>query len=287
MPASSAGAERGPRTDPMSTFRAFFLLFALCTPALATETLITKRKSTDAITLKGQEAPAQTQTELTWVGKDRMRVDLGAWSTIVRMDQKKLYQIHHDTQSYSVVDLPYDAKRYMTPAQAKALDKALEKVTVTVTPTSETRKFKEWTATKYVMNMTPPKGGSFTEEIWAVGDVGIDTAAWFEMWGTRMSLQPIGALMAAEQKKIIGLPVFVERSQTQGTVTSTARDEVLSIECKEAPEGTFEVPKDYKERPFDLADASMKVRPPVEAEIVPIPPPGKSSDGTPPVPVPK
>jgi hypothetical protein len=275
------------RDHAMKTLSVLVVACVLAVPAWATETLITKRKITDTITAKGMEKPLEIQTELTWLGKDRLRVDVGNWTTLVRSDLGKLYQINHDAKSYSVVDLPFDLKKYITPEEAKKAEDAVAKVTVTVTPTTETKKIKDWNATKYVMTLNVPKRGVFTEQIWAVNDVGFDTKAWFEMMSVRMSLQPVGALMAAEQKKIVGMPVFIERSQVLGKNSFTGRDEVLSIECKEAPAGTFDLPKDYKEKPFELIDASMKVRPPVEVELVPVKPDPPPDKQPPPAPPPK
>lgn len=245
---------------------------ALASPVLASETLITKQKTTDAVTIPGQEKPAETQTELTWIGKDKLRVDLGVWTTIVRRDQGKLYQLNNETKAYSVVELPVDLSSYLTPPQKKALDRTIDQVEVTVTPTSETRKFENWNATKYVLSMTVPRRGTFTEEIWAANDVGFDTSAWTDMWSARMQLQPVGGLMAKEQKKIVGFPVFVERKQALEGRLYGGRDQVLSIESKDAPEGTFDVPKDYVARAFDLEQGAMREPPPVKVELLPVPP---------------
>jgi hypothetical protein len=274
----------------MKTLATLAVMCTLGVPALASETLITKRKITDTITVKGMEKPLEIQTELTWLGKERMRVDLGSWSTIVRSDRKKLYQINHEARSYSVVDLPVDLKKYLSPEDAKKADEAAAQVTVAIAPGVESRKFKDWTATKSTMTMTVPRRGTFTEQIWTASDVGFDTSAWFEMASARMSLQPIGALMATEQKKLAGFPIFIERTQVIGKNSFTGRDEVLSIECKDAPEGTFEVPKDYTEKPYELIDGAMKVKPPVEVEVMPVnplpglPPPKPPTPPTPPTP---
>lgn len=277
--------EPSERSDEMKILATLLCLCVLPLPALASETLITKRKTVDAITVPGQEKPEQVQTELTWLGKDRLRVDLGSWTTLVRRDQYKLYQINHETRTYSVVDLPVHLDQYVPEKQKKFLEKAISEVTVTVTPTTETRKFHDWTATKYVLSMTVPKRGTFTEEIWAANEVGFDASACFALWSARMQLQPIGALMAAQEKSIVGFPVFVERAQMQEGNTFRGRDEVLSIEKKDAPEGTFDLPKDYTEKPFDLADGAMKLRPAVETEISTIPF-GEKKDGEPVPPVP-
>jgi hypothetical protein len=182
--------------------------------------------------------------------------------------------------------LPIDLNKYIKPEDAKKAEETLALVKVSITPTTETKKVKDWTATKYVMTLEVPRRGTFTEHIWAATDVGFDTKAWFDLLSFRTSLQPVGAMMVAEQKKIVGLPVAVERTQKLGQNTFTGRDEVLSIESKDAPAGTFDLPKDYTEKPFDLVDGAMKVRPPVEVEVIPVKPGSGENPPAPPPPAP-
>ncbi|MBL8857634.1 MAG: DUF4412 domain-containing protein [Planctomycetes bacterium] len=262
----------------------FTCMAALSLPAFPADTVVTKAKHTDAITVPGSEKPAEVETEVTWVGMDRMRVDVSGWTTIVRWDTKKIYQINHAARSYSVVDVPTDLKKYMSTTQAKYLEESTAQVTITVVRTAETRKVKDWDANKYVLTMTLPKGGSFTESIWVTKDLGLDTSVWMQMWGARMSLMSIGALMAKETLKIPGIPVLVERSQKIGENTYTGRDEVVSVECKDAPEGHYEPPQDYTIKPFELSDGAMRTPPPVDVELVPIKPtpPVKDPVGPPP-----
>ena len=61
----------------------FALVAALATPALAADMKITTTKHTDASMMMGQEIPAQDSTEITWIAKDKMRMESGDTVTIV------------------------------------------------------------------------------------------------------------------------------------------------------------------------------------------------------------
>ena len=64
-------------------------------------------------------------------------------------------------------------------------------------------------------------------------------------------MMPGGAAMATEMKKVEGLPILVERTQTMGPMETKSSDEVTAVASKDAPEGAYDVPKDYAEKPFD------------------------------------
>jgi hypothetical protein len=66
-----------------------------------------------------------------------------------------------------------------------------------------------------------------------------------------MSIAPGGASMATEMKKIEGLPVLIERTQTVMGQTLKSSEQVTAVTSKDAPEGTYDAPKDYTEKPFD------------------------------------
>jgi hypothetical protein len=67
--------------------------------------------------------------------------------------------------------------------------------------------------------------------------------------------------MAAEMKKVDGIPVLTERTRSMMGSDAKSRDEVLSIEQKEPPEGHYDVPAGFTEKPFDpMADSGMGPR---------------------------
>jgi hypothetical protein len=245
-------------------FAANVLLVALLSaPAFCADLVITKAKHSDAVKMGGQEQPATDTTEITWMAKDRMRNEEGDRVTIVRADLKKMYLLDTKAKTVSTIDLPFDMKKYMPPDMAPMVEQMMGQMKVTVTPTTETKKIKEWNAVKYTMTTTLPMGGALTQEIWATKDVELDRAAFQELSGAMMSTGMGGAAMAAEHKKIEGLPVLTERTQTMMGMSFKSREEITSIEKKDAPEGLYEVPKGYTEKPFDpMSEENMGGRGP-------------------------
>lgn len=230
----------------------------LCAPALCADLVITKSKHSDATKMMGKEQPAKDTTEVTWIAKDRMRIEEGDSVTIVRADLKKMYVLDLKAKTASTIELPFDMKKYVPAEYAGMMEQMTSQMKVTVTPTTETRKIKEWNATKYTMTMTTPMGGGFTQDIWATKDVQLDAAAFAEMSASFMSVGMGGAAIAAEYKKIEGFAVLTERTQTMMGQSSKSREEVTAVEKKDAPEGNYDVPKDFTEKPFDpMAGAGM------------------------------
>ncbi|HTF90895.1 MAG TPA: DUF4412 domain-containing protein [Planctomycetota bacterium] len=229
------------------------LVAILSAPAFCADVVITKSKHSDAMKMPGNEQPAKDTTETTWIGKDRMRIEDGDQVTIIRADQKKMYMLDMKAKTASTIDLPFDLKKYIPAEQAEMMEPFMSQIKVTITPSTETKKIKEWTATKYTMTQTMPMpmGGGITQEIWATKDVQADTAALNDLFATAMSTGMGGAAMANEYKKIQGFPVLVERTQSMMGQSFKSREEVKSIETKDAPEGSYDVPKDFTAKPFD------------------------------------
>jgi hypothetical protein len=228
-----------------------FAVLLLALPALAQDVVVTKKKHSDAMKMPGHEVPASDTTEVTWIGKDRMRTEEGTDVTLVRLDQKKLYQIDLAAKTYTAIDLPFDLAKYVPAEMAPML--AHMKPKVTVTPTTETKQVLDWTATKYTVQMSMPMGGGGTQEIWVAKDVGVDLAAWREMSTAVLASNPMVGGMADELKKIDGFTVLMERTM-MGAKTTEA---VVSLEKKEAPAGHYDLPEGLTEKPFDPMGESM------------------------------
>jgi hypothetical protein len=231
------------------------LIVALASPALCADLVITQTKHTDASKSPGgRDQPAKDVTSTIWLGKDRMRIEDGEQTIIVRADQKKLYMLDAKAKTASVIDLPFDMKKYVPPEAAPMFESMMAGMKATLTPTTETKKIGEWNATKYTLTYTRPMGPagdmSTTEEIWATKDVAVDRAAWNEMSSSMWSFVG-GPAMAEEMKKIEGLPILVERTQTMMGSTTKSKDTVTSVASKDAPEGAYEVPKDFTQKPFN------------------------------------
>lgn len=229
----------------------FALLLTLSGPTLASDLVVTREKHTDAATIMGQAQPAQDSTEVLWIGKDHMRVEEGTKVTIVRADLKKMYILDTEAKTSTTLDLPMDLMKYMPAEIAPRMKEMMDQMKVTVTPTTETKKVKDWNATRYTMTMTLPMGATMTQETWVTTEIAGDQAGWQEMYGAMMSANPAGAGMAAEMKKLAGFPVLTERTQTVMSSEVKSREAVVSVEHKEPAAGLYDVPAGYTEKAFD------------------------------------
>lgn len=230
---------------------------ALSTPVLAADYVLTKKKHTDAMSFGPQETPAVDSTEVTWIAKDMMRSDEGDKSTIIRLDLKKMYVVDHKAKTVSTIDMPMDMKKYFPPEMAPMIEQVLSSMKVTVTPSTETKKIQTWNTTKYTMTLSMMMGG-ITQEMWTTKDIQLAGTGWNEMTTAMLSMRMGGEAMAAEMKKVEGVPVLVERVQKVGPGEVKSREEIVSVEQKEPAKGWYELPKDYVEKPFDpMAENGM------------------------------
>ena len=218
---------------------------ALATPILGQDIVVTKQKHSDAMKMPGHEEPAKDTTEVTWIGKDRMRTDEGNEVTIVRLDLKKLYRIDTAAKTYTAIDLPFDMAKYVPAEYAPMLAHMQPKITLT--PTTETKQIKDWNATKYTLQITMGMGGGGTQEMWVAKDVGVDLTTWREMASAMFATNPMMGGMADQMKKVDGFTVLTERTMMGAKSTEA----VVSIEKKEAPAGHYDLPAGLTEKPFD------------------------------------
>lgn len=226
----------------------------LVVPTFA-DTLVTSKTHSDPF--MGQ--PAKDETSTTWIAKDRMsRVGEDA-SFIIRLDQKKLYMIDHSDKTYAVVDLPIDLGKYF-PAEMQAQIGAMMqqmKMTATVTPTDETKKINQWMARRHAVAISNAMGMKIDIDMWVAKDVDIDMSAYkdmvINMQGLQMGFEDVSKAMAA----IDGMTVLSETTMNMMGQTMKSREEVVSIEKKAAPAGTYDVPAGYKEETFNPMKAAQ------------------------------
>lgn len=226
------------------------LFAATSAPLSASDLVITKDKHTDAGSVMGQDQPAKDTREVTWVGTDRLRVEEGTTVTILRSDLKKIYFLDTAAKTVSTLELPFDVKKYVPAEMAPMMEQMTSQVKVTVTPTTETRQIQAWSTTKYTLTMTMPMG-SMSSDLWVTKDVAADRPSLRALHAELMAASPMGAGIAAEMKKMDGLPILTERVQKMMNSSIKSTETVISIEEKEPVAGLYEVPEGYTEKPYD------------------------------------
>ena len=224
--------------------------------AASADIKIVKMEHTDGFSAMGRTTPPIDQEKVTWIGTDRMRIDSGGKSTIIRLDKKKLYVLNHDEKTYNIMELPVDLAQFMPPGMAEQMI-AMMTFEVTVTPTDETKMVSEWKARRFDVSMTS-KMATISMTMWATQDVEFDQEAYYAMYEHLNSMSPGLEKMAKEMSKVDGLVIEEEGVTTMtimGNTTIKKSQKATSIEDLAPPEGTYEPPAEYTEQPFDFMKA--------------------------------
>jgi hypothetical protein len=211
---------------------------------LTADVYVKQLNHTDAINMMGQEQPATDDIMHLWFAKNKMAMHGVEQSFIYDMDAGKVYMLYHDQKAYVEMDLPLDISKYV-PEEAAPMLKMMGDIVVTVKPTGEKQKVKEWDCegfdvTMQVMMMT------FRMKIWSSKDVPIE---WGDYVDKVMQMSnpamPLGEKAIAEFKKIEGYPIRTEMTMNMMGNDIKSYQEVLEITKKSAPAGTYSLPEGY------------------------------------------
>lgn len=239
----------------MTNVRALGVLAVLAlTPAVRADHLLMRKMHVDGYQAGDKTVPGSDSTHAIWLGKDRVRIESDENTLIVRMDQSKVYVLDPKAKTASTIELPFDMKKYVPPEMASMVDqmKGMMSMSATVTPSDETKKVGSWNAKKYAVTIKGPQGPVTTEDRWVTKDItGIDVTVYRDMMNKMFVMMPGGEQIAEEMKKIDGIVVLTERTRTRGGNSVKSTEELTSVESKDAPAGTYDIPADYTEKPFD------------------------------------
>jgi len=154
------------------------------------------------------------------------------------------------------LELPVDLEQFMPPGMAEQM-LAMMTFEVTVTPTDEEKMIGEWKARRFDVSMTS-KMATISMIMWATQDVEFDQEAYFAMYEHLNSMSPGLDKMAKEMSKLDGLVIEEEGVTTMtimGNTTIKKSQKTTSIEDLSPPEGAYEPPADYTEKPYDFMKA--------------------------------
>jgi hypothetical protein len=242
-------------------FGLFFVLVCFVVPlAVQADVYIKQKNHTDEMKIMGQTQPASDEMFVTWMGKDKARLDHGEdTSIIVRLDKKMIYMINHAEMKYG--EMPFNETSDILTAAVSGSDLSDEEKAqaqkmmkgfasmmqpkVTVKETGEAQKIKNWNCKKYIMTMEM-MGTKSTSEIWATEDIKIDYELYKTLGLSMMPKTPGLDKMLEEMKKIKGLTVLSTGTTSVMGTDVKSTQELLEVSEKSAPAGTYEVPEGYK-----------------------------------------
>lgn len=223
---------------------------------VSADTKIVQDVHQDALTVMGQSQPAVDNQRIIWLGDNRLRVDEGDSTFIVRADSGVLYMVNHAEKTFSTVEVPVDAEALLPPGVAEQM-RSMMQLQVEITPTDETKKVGDWTARRWNMSMKTPMV-SVESTLWATQDLDVDRAAYDRLFHQIVSLQPGTEGLIEKLRAIEGFVVeqeSVTKMQGAGDASMTRTEKTVSAESLEPPDGTYEPPADYSKRDFDLMSA--------------------------------
>lgn len=222
------------------------VLLVLFTAAFASADYYIKQNvHTDAFSMMGQSQPAKDEVNHMWIGKNKMAMHGEEQSFIVDGEKNIAYMINHATKTYVEMEIPLDMSKYL-PEQFMQM---MGGITVTVKPTGETQKIKEWTCSGYdvAMNMMMFK---MNMKIWATKDVPFDWKTFQNQMFSQMAKATMRLTDEAVQEfmKIEGYQIKSEVTMNMMGADMKVVQEVAEITKKDAPEGTYIAPADYKKQ---------------------------------------
>lgn len=203
---------------------------------------------TDAMEIMGQKQEAKDEIIEQWIG-DNIYTNITSKQTmIIDMSKKMVYILLHGTKSYVETSLPLDMKKLLPEQAAQML--SMMKLTLKVTPTTETKVINKWKCVGYDMDMSMMMM-SMKSRIWVTKDVPFDWKNFQNKFGIEsfkatMASMQIGDEVIEEMKKIQGFQVKTEMTMTIMGQSVKITSDVLEIAKKSPPANVYTIPADYK-----------------------------------------
>jgi hypothetical protein len=244
------------RSSGVALVLLLFVLGLAAAPARA-DIYMKQKTHTGAFTMMGQSQPEKDETNIVWLGENKVRVDNGnGQSTLLLGDKGLIYVIDNNKKTYT--EMPLDMGKAMNEAMAgqgerggKAAEmmKGMMKgmmggMSVTVTDAGETKKIGAWNCRKYLVAMKMPMGET-NSETWATEDIKIDAKLYFTAVNAMMASMPGFQDMLKEMQKVKGVVAYQStKAKMRGSEVASTM-ELLECADKGAPAGTYDLPAGY------------------------------------------
>ena len=239
-----------------------FVTCAVTSLVLQADVFIKQKNHTDGFSMMGQSQPAKDDVFVTWMGKNKARLDSGEdTSIIILLDKNVMYLVNHAKMSYTEMEIGGKSDILTSAlsgadmsdeeqAQAKKMMQSFSqmmKPSISVTETGESQKIKGWNCKKYNLKMSM-MGTTSNAETWATEDIKID----YELY-RNLSLSLMGQMtgiedMLKEMEKIKGIVVLQESTMSMMGTDVKSSQELLEVSDKPAPAGTYTVPEGYNKQ---------------------------------------
>jgi len=216
-------------------------------------------RHTDAHQIMGQQMPAETDTTEMWFSDQAARIDTGDGNCVILQAEKNtVYMIDNQDKTYveirlegqGLLEAMMPAGESEEDAEAAAMMKQmaasmLANTQVTVTPTEERKKIRDWDARKYMIDLKLPMGTA-SSEVWASKDIKVNARLFQKLSMAMSGMMADVEKMMKEMEKIEGMEVYNATVIEMMGNKIKSTQEIIEYTQKPAPAGAYELPAGYK-----------------------------------------
>ncbi len=233
------------------------VLVLVATLALGADVYVKTKTHTDAMSVMGQNTPAQDGVTEQWIGDGKFASLGGDQGFIIDLKKNMGYIINAKAKTYVETPLPLDMSKLLPPEAAAFA--GMMKMSATVTPTAEKKMIGSWNCVGYDVNLSMTMF-AMKMKVWASTNVPFDVDAFnAKIWGNLMK----GQMMMDETsvKEFAKIKGFQIMSETTGDIMGAkmrSTQEVVEITKKDAPAGIYSVPAGFTKTATLSMDALQK-----------------------------
>jgi hypothetical protein len=138
-------------------------------------------------------------------------------------------------------------------------------ISSSITDTGETQTINNWKCKKYLVEISVSMMGMampIKMNMWASKDLGVDMDEFKKLYSKTLEMNPMLKDFIPDFEKIEGYPVLTEFSMDMMGAQQKYTEEVVSVEKKGAPAGTYELPEGYTKTTFNPFEQRRQPTPP-------------------------
>jgi hypothetical protein len=231
-------------------------LLILAPTALQADTYMRAHMTNAEYVAMGDTIPASEMVTELWMGDQWARMEMDTAAVLIDLANDKMFILDHNQQEYVKLSIGsmneifesmgLDTADQQAAAAIAMMQNMMAGMSMTVTPTEESREVQGYNCTKYEVALDL-KTTQVNSEVWATQDLKVDMPTYFKLTHSMIAMFPFFQEAMTEWQKIKGVPVLtVTDMQMQGTSTKTTT-ELLEVKQADPPPGTYKLPEDYKE----------------------------------------
>jgi hypothetical protein len=241
----------------MKKLFACLVLVLAVTFSLSADVYVKTKTHSDAMSIMGQNTPAQDGITEQWIGDDKFASLGGDQAFIIDLKKNLGFIINTKAKTYVETALPLDMSKLLPPEAAAFA--GMMKMSATVAPTAETKKVGSWTCSGYDVNLSMTMF-AMKMKVWAATDVPFDANAFnAKIWGNLVKGQMMmDEASVKEMAKIKGFQIATETSGDIMGAKMRSTTEVMEITKKDAPAGVYSVPAGFIKTATLSMDAIQK-----------------------------